>query len=81
MTPNYRVLPAADRDLDHQADYLARQGSLDIALRFYDATRTTFDKIAERPDIGQKGDSANPRLYSLRLWWVEGFEKHWVFYS
>ncbi len=42
MTRFYHVLPAADRDLDDQAGYLAMEASLDIALRFYDAAATTL---------------------------------------
>jgi toxin ParE1/3/4 len=80
MTSQYRVLPAADRDLDDQADYLAREASLETALRFYDATHSTFEKIAQLPDIGEQRDSTNPRLAGLRLWRVEGFEKHLIFY-
>ena len=34
MTPQYRVLPAADRDLDDQAGYLMQEASLETALRF-----------------------------------------------
>jgi hypothetical protein len=33
MTPRFHVLPAADRDLDDQADYLARKASIETALR------------------------------------------------
>lgn len=80
MTPGYHVLPAADADLDHQADYLAREASIDTALRFYDAAKTTFEKIVENPGIGQRRDSLNPRLTGLRIWRVEGFEKHLIFY-
>jgi toxin ParE1/3/4 len=80
MTPGYHVLPAADADLEHQAEYLAREASLDTALRFYDAARMTFEKIAQNPEIGQKRDSLNPRLAGLRVWRVEGFEKHLIFY-
>jgi toxin ParE1/3/4 len=80
MTPAYRVLPAADADLDQQADYLANEASLGTALRFYDAVRITFDKIAQNPRIGQKRESLNPCLMGLRVWRVEGFEKHLIFY-
>ena len=80
MTRKYRVLPAADTDLDGQADYLAREASLETALRFYDAAHSTFEKMAQTPAIGERRDSANPRLAGLRVWWVEGFEKHLIFY-
>ena len=46
MIRPYRVLPAADRDLDYQAACLAAEASLETALRFYDAASTTFGKIA-----------------------------------
>jgi toxin ParE1/3/4 len=52
MTPRFHVLPAADRDLDDQADYLAREASIETALRFYDAAATTYAKLAEMPHIG-----------------------------
>ena len=48
MTPRVSVLPAADRDIDGQAEYLMREASLKTALRFYDATAATFDKLARR---------------------------------
>lgn len=80
MIGQYRVLSAADRDLDDQAAYLAAQASLETALRFYDAARSTFDKIAAMPGIGEQWPSANPRLEGLRVWRIEGFEKHLIFY-
>jgi toxin ParE1/3/4 len=80
MTPRYRVLPAADLDLDHQADYLAREASLETALRFYDAACSTFEKMTRMPALGERRDSADPRLAGLRVWRVEGFEKHLIFY-
>jgi toxin ParE1/3/4 len=45
MTRRFHVLPAADRDLDDQAAYLAMEASLETALRFYDAARSTFGEI------------------------------------
>lgn len=80
MTRQYRILPAADQDLEHQAAYLAREASLDTALRFYDATAVTFGKIAQMPGIGEVRESASPRLAGLRTWRIEGFEKHLIFY-
>jgi toxin ParE1/3/4 len=79
MTPGLSVLPLADRDLDEQAGYLARQVSLETALRFY-AAAATFEKLARMPGIGERRDSTKPRLAELRVWRVEGFEKHLIFY-
>jgi toxin ParE1/3/4 len=80
MTRLYRVLPAADRDLDDQASFLATEANLDTALRFYDAASTTFGNIATMPGIGERWQSINPRLAELRVWRIAGFEKHLVFY-
>jgi toxin ParE1/3/4 len=80
MTGHYHVLPAADRDLDDQAAYLATEASLETALRFYDAAGTTFGKLAGMPGLGERWPSANPRLSGLRVWRIEGFEKHLIFY-
>jgi toxin ParE1/3/4 len=80
MTAHYRVLPAADQDLDDQAAYLAAQASLETALRFYDAASSTLAKLASMPGIGERWPSANPRLTGLRVWRIEGFEKHLIFY-
>src|ERR1035438_6821190 len=47
------VRRAAERDLDEQAEYLATQGNLERALRFYRAAGVTFELLASRPWIGK----------------------------
>ncbi len=32
------------------------------------------------PGIGERRESRNPRLHGLRIWRVEGFENHLIFY-
>jgi toxin ParE1/3/4 len=80
MTPHYHVLPAADRDLDDQAAYLAQEVSLETALRFYGAAATTFENLARMPGIGEHRESGNPALAGLRVWRIVGFENHLAFY-
>ena len=80
MTPRYTVLPAADQDLDDQAGYLAREASLELALRFYDAAAETFAFLARTPLVGELRESRNPLFAGIRIWRVTGFEKHLVFY-
>ncbi len=80
MTSHYRVLPAADCDLDEYAAYLESQAGLDTALRFYDAAASTFSRIAGMPGIGERWTSSNPRLADLRVRRIEGFENSIVFY-
>jgi len=79
-TPLYRVLPAADADLDELAAHLAQNASLETALRFYDAARRTFEQIARAPGLGERRESANPRLANLRVRRIDGFESHLIFY-
>jgi toxin ParE1/3/4 len=80
MNARYPVLPAADRDLDDQADYLASHAGLETALRFHDAANSTFAKLGEMPSISERWRSANPRLADLLIRRIEGFEKHLIFY-
>ncbi len=80
MIPHCHVLPAADQDLDEQASYLAQEASLETALRFYDAAATTFERLSRMPGIGELRRSSNRHLANLRVWRVEGFEKHLIFY-
>jgi toxin ParE1/3/4 len=80
MTGRYCVLPAADLDMDDRAAFLASHASLETALRFYDAARSTFAELADMPRIGEQWPSINPRLTGLRVWRIEGFESHLIFY-
>jgi toxin ParE1/3/4 len=80
MTPRVRVLPAADRDIDGQAAYLLHEASLETALRFYDATAATFEKLAPMPGMGQRRETSNLLLAGLRVWRVDGFPNHLIFY-
>jgi toxin ParE1/3/4 len=80
MTSSYRVLPAADTDLDDQAAYLAREASLEVALRFYDAAAATCEELARMPGLGERRPTAHPRLEGLRVGRIRGFEKHLIFY-
>jgi toxin ParE1/3/4 len=53
---------------------------LDTALRFYDAAAATFEKLARTPRLGEQRESSDPRLSGLRVWRVEGFPNHLIFY-
>jgi plasmid stabilization system protein ParE len=47
---------------------------------FYDAAASTFEAIARMPGLGERRASPNPRLAEVRVWRIEGFENHLVFY-
>jgi toxin ParE1/3/4 len=80
MTPLTNVLPSADQDLDGHAGYLMQAASLEMALRFYDAAAATFLKLARMPGMGERRESANPRLAGLRVSRIDGFPNHVIFY-
>jgi toxin ParE1/3/4 len=80
MTADVRLLPAADLDLEGQAAFLLREASLETALRFYDAAAATFENLARMPGMGQRRESRNPDLAELRVWRINGFPNHVIFY-
>ncbi len=80
MKRHPRILPNAARDLDDQADYLAREASLETALRFYDNAAATFEDLARMPGLGEQRETSNPRLMEMRVWRIKGFENHLIFY-
>ncbi len=81
MNPRLRVLPAADRDVDDQAAYLAEAAGLETALRFYDAVALTFGRLASTPGLGERRQSIDPRLAGLRVRRVDGFPNHLIYYQ
>ena len=80
MKPAILVRPAAERDLDEQAEYLATHGNLERALRFYQAAEATFELLASRPWIGKVKQFRSRFLTNVRTFPLKGFPKHLVFY-
>jgi toxin ParE1/3/4 len=80
MTPQVSVLPAAERDIDGQAEYLFREASLETALRFYEFAAVAFEKLARTPGLGEQRHSSNPLLAGLRIWRIDGAPNHLIFY-
>ena len=80
MTASYQISPAADRDLDDPAAYLAQEVGLEKALRFLEAAAATFEQVARMPGVGQRWETAQPRLTGLRVCRIEGFTNHLIFY-
>jgi len=72
--------PEAERDLDEQADYIARDHSLEAALRFYAAVEETLALLMAQPRMGTARRFRNPLLSGVRMCVVRGWEKHLVFY-
>lgn len=71
--------PQADRDLNNQFEYIAKD-NLEAAIRFYEAAFSTFDVLATNPQIGPTREFKDPQLTDVRIWLVKGFEKYLIFY-
>jgi plasmid stabilization system protein ParE len=53
VKPRILVRPAADRDLNKQAEYVAAHRDLEMALRFYRTAEETFRLLATQPRMGK----------------------------
>jgi toxin ParE1/3/4 len=73
------VQPAAHRDLEEIADYLA-QRSVPSAIRFSHRSAESFDILLSNPSLGSPFEISNPLLQGLRVWPIKGFRKYLVFY-
>ena len=80
MSARYLIKPKADRDLDNYADYLAKEASVEVALRFFDAAYSTFALLATQPNMGWRSRIAYPGLELLRVFRVTGFEDMLILY-
>jgi len=74
------LLPAADRDLADQAEYLTRHQSLQTGLRFYRAAEETFRLLASQPEMGKRAECRSPFLSGMRMFPLKRFPNHLVFY-
>jgi toxin ParE1/3/4 len=67
------------RDVIELSDYIARD-SLDAAFRFLDAIESTCRFLARNSAAGQLCRFDNPETEGIRVWTVDGFRNHLIFY-
>jgi len=72
--------PEAGRDLDEQADYIARDHSIGAGLRFYAAVEDTLALLVAQPRMGTASRFRNPLLTDVRMCVVKGWENRLIFY-
>ncbi len=73
------VLRRADRDIDEQLVFLAKQ-SHRTAVDFLDSVERTFQLPAESPGRGFRWDDAPSLDRGIHVWPVMGFSNTLVFY-
>jgi toxin ParE1/3/4 len=71
---------AATRDVTDHFVFLAENASVDVARRFLQAAHSTFQELAEMPEIGVTRVFRNPRFANVRKWPIKGFERYLIFY-
>jgi toxin ParE1/3/4 len=74
------IRPAANRDLDEQARYIANASGLDRGLRFYESAAETFRILVIHPHLGRATRLSNPFLGGTRMFPLKNFDHHIVFY-
>jgi toxin ParE1/3/4 len=79
MTNNIRIRPRARQDIVEVAVFIGRD-SLTAAERFLDATETTFQLLVASPEIGPIYPTKQEVLTGLRVFRVNRFPNHLVFY-
>ena len=80
MSARYVLRPKADQDLEDQAYYLATQANTEVGHRFLLAAHETISLLATQPEMGWHGPLVDPRLASLRIFRVRGFERILILY-
>ena|SRR5437773_11405365 len=81
MRRRLRILPAASRDLEEQALYIAQRNGIERALEFYEAADLTFALATRHPFAGAVRNFRHPLLHGVRMLRLRRFNKHLVFYQ
>lgn len=80
MTRRRIIRPAAQGEIDHQAEYLAQHGSEAVAYRFLAAIDETIALLATTPGLGSLWVSDCPGLQGIRRHKLAGFPNYLLFY-
>ena len=71
----------SDDDVREVVQYLLREASASVALRFTDALEESYLLLQSQPEIGRLYAPENPELQGIRSWHVHRFERYLIFYQ
>lgn len=74
------VQESAELDVLHQVEWYAKQGLIDVAQRFSEASVQAINSLVSAPEAGSPRYIDNPKLQGLRTWSVKGFDEFRVYY-
>ena len=67
------------RDVEELIDFLCDRIA-EVAQRFVDAAEATFEFLAANREVGERCRFSDPRLEGIRVWPVEGYRNHLVYF-
>jgi toxin ParE1/3/4 len=73
------VLPAADKDVEDIAFFIAKE-SMDAALRFFEAVTKSYEEIRSTPLAWTELEGRTPPLAGLHKRGVKTFRNYLIFY-
>jgi len=71
----------SDDDVREIVQYLVREASASVALRFIDALGESYRRLQSQPEIGRLHVPDDFELRGIRSWRVHRFERYLVFYQ
>ena len=74
------IRPAASRDVNEQARYIANNSGLAMALPFFESADETFRLLLTHPHLGRVTQLSNPFLSGTRIFPLKNFGQHIIFY-
>lgn len=74
-----RYTSAAESDLVACVEFLQSQ-SVDAAIRLLESFGQTVEFLNRSPEIGELCPYPNPLLEGTRVWRINGFKNHLIFY-
>lgn len=76
-----RLRPQAEADLIEAARHYAKEGSVDLAERMFDAAIAALEPIQRMPALGSPRLGQLCEIPGLRSWRVTGFPMQWLYFK
>jgi len=73
--------PQAEADLVEAARHYAKEGSIELAERMFDAALAALEPIERMPAMGSPRLGQLCEIPGLRSWRVKGFPMQWLYFE
>lgn len=75
-----RLRPQAEADLVEAARHYAKEGSVDLSERMFDAALAALEPVQRMPSMGSPRLGLLCEIPGLRSWRVTGFPMQWLYF-